>query len=312
MPSHCATLLTDSSVIVPAMLEIWLPPHNRRHLNLLQNAKAAGVTLYITAGTVSELVSIFNASLKSYTSIFAKVEPYLDDEMRVLFVSDMAVRAYLSAKKAGFVKNYADFLSVYIGPKPAIAVKYLTVWLCHEMGISSISDTVFDEERLKRRLSSTPLRGRWRSQNRKLLLPHIGSLSSTRLLERTVANQYWLLSKKLPLDPMTVFCSSRPSGGCLPLLRADFLYNIISFGQGKGGLAGPCSCRFPTMMGVNMSFCLPKESTDLIQHVVLDTISSNSGSPATILRKLLRSLKTIPCRVTPSLIKKCLKIYRKV
>jgi hypothetical protein len=85
-------------LIVPALSELGLPKENRRHWNLLLQAKNAGVKLFINEVTLNELVGHTRNARQSYNKDFRNIERFYLDETMPHLVNSILSRAYFYRK----------------------------------------------------------------------------------------------------------------------------------------------------------------------------------------------------------------------
>jgi hypothetical protein len=91
-------LFVCNSLIVPALSELGLPKENRRHWNLLLQAKNAGVKLFINEVTLNELVGHTRNARQSYNKDFRNIERFYLDETMPHLVNSILSRAYFYRK----------------------------------------------------------------------------------------------------------------------------------------------------------------------------------------------------------------------
>jgi hypothetical protein len=125
-----------TSVLVPALSEFYLDPPNRRHWNLLQGSRDAGVSLVVNQTILSELIGHFRRIIHVYEQEYKDSEEiYLADEMQTLYISELMIRAYFYAKREGKVRDFYNFIDNFVNPNLSNADSNLADWLRHEFGI---------------------------------------------------------------------------------------------------------------------------------------------------------------------------------
>jgi hypothetical protein len=93
-----------TSVIIPAMSELFLEEGNRRHWNLLKGAGDAGVKLIVNETILGELVSHFRMITNKYEDIYRHQEDvFLAHEIGTLYIDEILIRSYFYAKMRGQV-----------------------------------------------------------------------------------------------------------------------------------------------------------------------------------------------------------------
>ncbi len=131
-----------TSILIPALSEVYLEPYNQRHWNLLKGAYNAGVKLIVNETIVAELVAHFRSFKERYVECYQDNEDiYLGDELQSLYIPEIMIRAYFYAKMRGRVRTFDEFLDRFVSPSLAHAEEELTDWLKEEFGIRFISDS---------------------------------------------------------------------------------------------------------------------------------------------------------------------------
>lgn len=108
------TVYVDTSIIIPAISEYFLKPQQRRYTNLLIGAADAGVSLLVNRTVINELVAHFKDTQKQYLMEYEArdSDPLLDDDLYVLYIDKILIRAYYYAKKRGQVSEFREFFEL--------------------------------------------------------------------------------------------------------------------------------------------------------------------------------------------------------
>jgi len=126
-----------TSILVPALSEIYLDAQNRRHWNLLKGANLAGVKLLVNEIIIDELVRHFQWVKYQYRKMYRDIEHiYLDSEIETLYVDEIMIRAYLYAKMRKQVDNFNEFLNNYVDSDLSSAREDIIEFLKIEFGIT--------------------------------------------------------------------------------------------------------------------------------------------------------------------------------
>ena len=103
----------------------------------------------------------------------------------------------------------------------------------------------------------------------------------------------WWLSK----DTLTYKDLKKKFGEKYPVscyIRPDFLYNYIALAPNKEEVDGLYQEIFPAMLGVNLSYHLPKEINDYVTKVIGEHKDRNPKRVKSIIRRLTENLKADP------------------
>ncbi len=129
-----------TSILIPALSEIYLDPQNKRYWSLLKSANLRGVKLLINETILDELDFHIKRSKHIYETEYARNIDFYSDGSTDL-VDQILVRAYIYALKEKRIKTYDDFLSNYITVNGSRTKQELIDFLSAELGIEFISDT---------------------------------------------------------------------------------------------------------------------------------------------------------------------------
>jgi hypothetical protein len=100
---------------------------------------------------------------------------------------------------------------------------------------------------------------------------------------------WWLSSDVTTQKAATAVCGAKYANGCY--MRPDFLYNYISLAPTKGEITEAFSGLFPTLLGVNISFHMPSDITELVHTFVKAYKGMNPARIKATLRELAENLK---------------------
>jgi len=283
-----------TSIIIPALSEIYLDDVNKRHWNLLIGAKKAGISMRINETILEELISHFRMVSKKYNTFFKDVEnTYLDDENQMLYVDEILIRAYFYAKSKKKVSSFYDFLNNFLDPslktpkedlisylKDAFNIEYvpnknLGIKL-NNADISRLADKIKKSHHIKA------------ENDAKLILTIYELRDKNNETTQTSIFGYktWWLSKdtstyKAVLD---VFGQDRFPISCY--IRPDFIFNYITLTPKKEEVDHTYLELFPSLLGVNISYHLSHDLAQIIQQ----RIYAHKNLPPFRLKAVLRSL----------------------
>jgi hypothetical protein len=258
-----------NSILVPTLSEICLQPTNRRHWNLLRQARDAGVRLYINKVTLDELVGNISLSIEAYDTEYKNLETIYSDERTLPYVRPLLVRAYLYQKLQGDPMSFDEFINKFASPRQPVPVirQEMIVFLREEFGIEYVSDGALAVTVPGGKLMalSTEL------QKRKRTARQAESDSKTILTIYALREKHnesgtagifgyktWWLSKDTTTHKAVKACfTDKALVSCY--LRPDFLLNYIALSKRTGGATKVFDQMFPTLIGVGLSHHVTEE-----------------------------------------------------
>jgi hypothetical protein len=292
-----------TSLIIPALSEYYLDPHNRRHWNILQLANKAGVKLYVTEGIISELCSHFRMIMKLYHDDYSRTEDVLTgDESQIYYVNEILIRAYFYAKIRGHVYNFKDFIENFVDPDLKSLESDLVEFLKEQFGISflpskslAIQLDAHEQELVLERLKDQKSHiVKARTDVNTILTVYKLREKNNETAEASIFGyRTWWLSKDVnTYRAVTSVLSDKYPESCY--IRPDFLYNYIALTPHPAEVEEAYRNLFPGLIGVNISFHLPSEIADYVRRRMQEFKSKNPGRANAILRRLTEKLKSDP------------------
>jgi hypothetical protein len=295
-----------TSILIPALSEFYLEPYNQRHWNLLKGAYNAGVKLVVNETIVAELAAHFRAFKERYIEFYQDNEEiYLSDEVLILYIPEIMIRAYFYAKMRGRVATFDEFLDCFVTPNLDRAEDELTEWLKEEFGIRFVSDESLgiqlepgEETLLHEKLKEAKHSQRVALSDARLILT-IYALRKARN-ESDAAGifgfQTWWLSKDVSTQKAVIeVFKDKYKVSCY--IRPDFLYNYISLSPTQSDVDAAYQELFPSLLGVNISFHLPQDVIAFVQEKTREHAGKNPARLKALLRQLAEQLKVDPkCR----------------
>lgn len=292
-----------TSILVPALSEYFLEPMNRRHSNLLKGSRDAGVTLIVNDTIINELVSHFRMIIKNYENYYKDCENlFLGDELQTLFIEEIMIRAYFYAKRRNQVKNFNQFVDSFVNPDLDNAQDNLIEWLKEEFGIVYKSDKSLnlniDESELK--LLSENLKTQKKSETKAksdskiiLMIYTLREKNNETSSSSIFGYKTWWLSKDT-LTQKEVVKTFKDKYKTSCYIRPDFLYNYISLAPSKIEVDSAYKELFPSFVGVNISFFLPKEIVKTVHQKISEHKIKNTSRLKASLRDLAHKLQVDP------------------
>jgi hypothetical protein len=295
-------VFVDNSIIVPALSEYYLEDGNKRHWNLLEGASKAGISLYINESLLDELASHFSKIRNIYYRDFSDNEVfYLDDEYELLFIDEVLIRAYFYAKKRELVSNFDDFLNNFIDPNLKQVKEELIIYLKEIFGIIYISNEAWDikidedeKNKLADKLEEKKIRRTAESDAEMILsIYYLRNKNNESSDSGIFGYKTWWLSK----DTSTYWAVEEALGKKYPIscyIRPDFVYNYIALKPGIKEVNDAYKEIFPTMLGVNLSYHMPKEVSSVVKQKIKEFHDKPEVRVKQILKNLGEKLKSDP------------------
>lgn len=289
-------VFVDNSIIIPALSEYYLDPGNRRHWNLLIGAKKAGIAMFINETLLDELVAHIKMIRNKYYTYFHQMESfYLNEEFELLFIDEILIRSYFYARKKGQVKDFDRFLDSFINPNLKTLKDDLVTYLKDMLGIKFISNESWDikvNEGERALLSETLSKTKTfsvKAENDAEMILAIYFLRN-KYNETSDSGIFgyktWWLSKDTQTYKAVIKCFGQDKFPVSCYIRPDFIYNYIALKPTKEEIDGAYDEIFPTMLGVNLSYHMPKE----VSHTVQEKIKEFHDKPAVRVRQTLKQL----------------------
>lgn len=297
-------VFVDNSIIIPALSEYYLNEGNKRHWNLLVGAKKAGISMFINETLLDELVSHFKMITAKYHNYFYQQEDfYLNDEFELLFIDEILIRSYFYAKRKGKVWDFQTFINNFIDPKFESPKEELVMYLKEIFGITFISNETWNikvDSAEKNKLSEVLAQ----KKNNDLKAQTDAEMILTIYYLRRKDNESssngifgyktWWLSKDTSTYKAVVksFGIERFPVSCY--VRPDFIYNYIALKPNTEEVGHAYNEIFPTMLGVNLSYHMPREISQTVQQKLKEYHDKPPIRVKQILKVLSDRLKTDP------------------
>lgn len=283
-----------TSILIPALSEIYLEPSKRRYWTLLEGAHQSGVKLLINQTILDELVNHFRMIRYKYKTQYQPVEDvYLADEMSTYYVDEIMIRAFLYSKARGKVEKFNDFIEEFANPNLKDAHRDLRNFLEEEFKIQ-YEDTTGIESKLNSedvKLLTEELTEPKQSKEKALtdsklmlMIYKMRELNNENESKSTFGYKTWWLSQDINTYKAihNVF-GDRFNVNCY--MRADFLYNYISLSPKKQEIDNMFKEVFPSMLGINLSYHMPKEICTHINK----SINAHSEKSVTSIKRAIRN-----------------------
>ena len=297
-------VFVDNSIIIPALSEHFLPDGNRRHWNLLIGANKAGISMFINETLLDELVSHFKKISNKYYNLFQQQEDfYINDEYELLFIDEILIRSYFYAKRKGQVKDFESFIDNFIDPNLKTIKQELITYLKDTFGITFISNQMWDikvdpedKAKLTEVLSYRKDHDIKAENDAEMILAIYYLRNKDHESSDTGIFGYktWWLSKDTSTYKAVIksFGADKYPISCY--IRPDFIYNYIALKPTTEEVNDAYGEIFPTMLGVNLSYHMPKDVSQIVQEKIKEFHNKSPLRVKQILRNLSDKLKSDP------------------
>ncbi|MHB0929441.1 MAG: hypothetical protein ACYC3W_11185 [Candidatus Nanopelagicales bacterium] len=289
-----------TSILIPAMSEYFLEKYNQRHANLLKGATKCGVKLYVNEIIIDELATHIKSSYYNYISNYKDNEDiFVEDEMQLMYIDEILVRAYFYAKKDKKINDFVSFIDTYVSPDFSHIREDLISWLKDEYGIQYMDtkslDLKIDNDEFQKLFEELKLHKSHPEKARNdaqmiMIIYELRKKQNENASSGIFGYQTWWLSKDTSTQraAMKVF-SEKYQVSCY--IRPDFLFNYISFLPSKSEVDDLYKSVFPTLLGVNISNHLPKELNEYIHQKIAEYRTKNPARLKSVLRDLSEKIR---------------------
>lgn len=303
LASHLKVFV-DNSIIIPALSEYYLSDGNKRHWNLLLGAKKAGISMFINETLLDELVSHFKMIRNKYNNMFNQFEDfYLNDEFEMLFIDEILIRSYFYAKRKGQVKDFNKFLDNFLDPNMKTAKEELITYLRDIFGITYISNEAWDikvdpddKAKLTEVLSHQKDFDIKAETDAEMILAiyFLRKKGNESSANGIFGYKTWWLSKDTSTYKAVIRCFGSEKHPVSCYIRPDFIYNYIALKPTTDEINDAYDKIFPTMLGVNLSYHMPKDVSKIVQEKIKEFHDKPSVRVKQILKNLSDKLKSDP------------------
>lgn len=285
-----------TSIIIPALSEYYLNNENKRYWNLLKGARIAGVKLYINEYIVDELVSHLQGIKNQYETYYRNLEKeYLEDEISILYIEEILIRAYFYAKKRGHVTDFDSFLYKYVQPNLSNTREDIIFFLKETFDIEYIStasqEIVLDQAEvnlLVEHLKAKKQNSKKRAEVDAKLILHIYKIREKNNEMNSCGifgyKTWWLSQDINTFKSVQEIFGSKYSISCY--MRTDFIYKYISLSPRKEDVDILYRKCFPSLLGVNLSYHIPQGVSEFVSQ----KISEHKDTNPQIVRRILKNL----------------------
>jgi hypothetical protein len=288
-----------TSILVPALSEIYLEPQNRRYWSLLKSAKLRGVKLIINEAILSELDSHIIKSKRTYEMDYQDNIDFYQDTPEL--VDQILVRAYLHGRQEGKNESFEKFISNFVTPNGSQTRQELTDFLFEEFGIDFVADKELDieiqkndYEQLVDELAKIKKSEEKAKTDAKIILT-IYAIRDKNGEAKSSLDGYktwWLSTDTNTHRAVSNIFKQRYPVSCY--MRPDFLYNFISFTPTKESVTDLYKNTFPNLLGVQISNHVAPQISESIRKCIKEHKGKLDGRVKSQIRGLVDELKSNP------------------
>lgn len=306
-------IYVDSSILIPAMAEYFLEPHNQRYTNLLRNARDAGITILVNNYVINEIENHLRSTKNTYLREYERLEHIYNDRMSIIFIEQILIRAYFYVRLSNKVNSFREFFQEFVSWNMNGDIRgELVLWLEDQFGVQYIeNDVAIDPHEVERLTEAlAPLKhnqdpNRARTDAKQLLTIYQLRKDNNETSETGIFGYktWWLTSDVTSQRAFQQIAESQ-ANTVTPYIRADYIYNYITLAPSKQHVDSIYRKMFPTLLGVNVSFYVPTDVAHYIRRLFSDyeAIVDKPRFRAK-LRELIHYLKSSPENVDRTRIK---------
>ncbi len=295
-------VFVGTSIIIPALSEYYLDTENKRYWNLLKGARASGVCLMVNEYIVDELVSHFKGINDQYLGLYKDCEEdYLKDDISILYIDEILIRAYFYAKRRDKVSDFNSFLMKFIQSNLASIREDIIFYLKEEFDINYVTTSSQDVKLDQSEVDSLTSHLKCKKQNSqkraevdsKLIL-HIYKLREKNNETNSAGifgyKTWWLSQDVNTYKSVKEVFGDKYSVSCY--MRADFLYKYISLSPQREDIDVLYRKCFPNLIGVNMSYHIPYGVSEFVSQKIQEHKDTNPKIVRRTLKNLTAQLMT--------------------
>lgn len=306
-------IYVDSSILIPAIAEYFLEPHNQRYTNLLRSARDAGITILVNDYVLGEIENHLRSTKYVYQKEFERYEHLYTDRMSIIFIDQILIRAYFYVRINNKVETFREFIEEFISWNMNGDIRgELVLWLEDQFGVRYVEQEValdpHEVERLTQALA--PLKfnrdpNRARTDAKQLLTIYQLRKDNNETSQTGIFGyKTWWLTSDVTSQRAFQQIADEQESTATPYIRADYIYNYIALAPSKQHVDGIYRKMFPTLLGVNVSFYVPSDVAQYIRKL-LNEYEKVVDKPRfrAKLRELIHYLKSSPDQVDRTTIK---------
>jgi hypothetical protein len=296
-----------TSVLIPAMSEFFLEKGNQRYGDLLRRATASGAELRVNEPIINELAAHLRMIKKTYEEDYRGSEGVYDEEVQILYVPEMLIRAYFYSRLDGRTSRFEEFLEAFVSPHMTMVEENLIAWLGEEYGVRYVSDASLEVDLSQEELEAVQRELEAAKGIKAKAGASIKAMTDARLVLTVrglrmknneagtgiLGYETWWLS----MDTSTEKAARRALGlryGASCCMRVDFLNQFVSLAPSKTEVDEVFKEAFPGLVGVSLSYHLDPAVIEMTRRLVRDHAGKSPARVKAILRELMDKVKSEP------------------
>jgi len=296
-----------TSILIPALSEHFLEPKDQRYSNLLRGARDAGVELRINEAIVGELAGHFRMIKRRFEEQYAHSERVYDEDLQILYIPEMLIRAYFYSRVRGETATFDEFLDAFVSRRMERIEEDLVTLVEEDFGIKFVSDKSLDvsidreeEQTLRGKLEEVKETRSGRGAGHKAMTDARVVLLVRALREKNneagsgiLGYETWWLSMDTSTERVVrkVLRREHDTSCCM---RADFLNQFVSLAPSKEEVNQVFEEVFPGLVGVSLSYHLPANVIGMTSRLVKEFGQKSPGRVKATLRELFNRMKAEP------------------
>jgi hypothetical protein len=304
--------LVDTSIIIPALTEKFLPKINQRYSQFLKKCREKGVKMYATSAVISEIKDHFESSDYSYYSDYERMEDMYEIEGALISIPKISIRAYYHAKIAKKINSWRSYINAFVSPDDRDGwSSEIISYLSTEFGIDYVEDKHFcnsiDSNEISEIAKSIETRLLGKFQRNESQIKHKASNDAKMIhmvyQRRSDNNEnssngifgfktWWLSTDHKSLEAARSLLPEKFANSCY--MRPDFLYNFIALAPTQNEAQQSFEALFPTFLGVNISFRVPKEVFETIKGFLQEHTGYSESRKIALMKRACDKVRSDP------------------
>ena len=305
-------VLVDTSIIIPALTEHLLPEINQRYSQFLKKCRDKGVKMYATSVVISEIEDHFESSNIAYHSDYEPMEDVYEMDGALISVPKISIRAYYHAKIAKKINSWRSYLNAFVTPEDRSGwSSEIISFLSTEFGINFVEDKNFCTgivpDEIDEIAKSIGARMQGKFQRNEAQIRHkaandakmIHMVYQRRSDNNEAANNgifgfktWWLSTDHKSLEAARSAFQNKFVNTCY--MRPDFLYNFIALAPTQNEARQSFEALFPTFLGVNISFRVPKEAFETVKGFLQEHTEYSDSRKQAVMKRACDKVQSDP------------------
>jgi hypothetical protein len=219
----------------------------------------------------------------------------LEDEISILYIDEILIRAYFYSKKRGEISDFNSFIYKFVHPSLSTLREDIIFFLKETFDIEYITTTsqniVLDQtevDSLVEHLKAKKRNSKKRAEVDAKLILHIYKIreknNETNISGIFGYKTWWLSQDINTYKSVQEVLGLKYTVSCY--MRTDFIYKYISLSPRKEDIDVLYKKCFPSLLGVNLSYHIPHG----ISEFVSQKISEHKDTNPQIVRRILKNL----------------------